>query len=147
MKREAKQLALDYIGRRHVVTLATYGDDGVWAAAVFYVSHQFDLFFLSAAHTRHVRHFTANPRIAATIQRDYDSWEAIKGIQLEGTVAELSGAERDDAIALYLARFPFLSLAGEPADALQFIAWYRLRPDLVFFIDNSQGLGHRDRVL
>ena len=143
-----RKRALAYISAHNVLTLATSGPDGVWAAALFYVNDEFDLYFLSAAHTRHARHLAQNPRVAATIQEDYAGWREIKGVQLEGNVHRLQPMERQAAIALYRQKFAFLREPGpEMEAALAAVAWYRLRPDLLFFVDNSRGFGHRDKVL
>lgn len=145
MSREA---ALNYLDNHQVMTLATVGEDGVWAAAVFYVNKGFDLYFLSASHTRHARHIAAAGRVAATIQEDYDGWEAIQGIQLEGVARLLEGAERETAILLYEEKYPFVARADQQIQAaLARVDWYRLRPDALYFVDNSRGFGFRDRVL
>lgn len=146
MARPVQRRALDYLAAHHVVTLATQGDDGPWAAAVFYAHDGFDLYFLSALTTRHARHMLIRPRVAAAIQENYDDWRAIRGIQLEGDAALLEGAERGAAIALYRARFPFLATAGELGAALAHTGWFRLRPARLYYVDNSQGFGHRDEV-
>lgn len=144
----AREAALAYLGQHHVMTLATTGGEGVWAAAVFYVSDGFDLYFLSAGHTRHGRNLAANPRAAATIQEDYHDWPAIKGIQLEGVVSLLEGEAQEAAVELYSQKYPFI--ANPPDErmkaALARVNWYRLSPDRLYFIDNSLGLGHRDQV-
>jgi uncharacterized protein YhbP (UPF0306 family) len=86
--------------------------------------------------------------VAATIQEDYPGWEEIQGIQLEGEVRQLQGAAREAAEARYREKYPFLDAAGAQIQAaLSQVSWYRLLPDLLYFIDNSQGLGHRDRIL
>ena len=144
----AEANALVYLAEHHVLTLATQGPDGVWAAAVFYVNDGFDLYFLSAGHTRHGRNLAQNPVAAATIQADYHDWPSIRGIQLEGEVVQLHGAERDGAIHLYQEKYPFVS-PDNPAlgPALAKVNWYRLRPRRFYFIDNSLGLGHRDEIV
>lgn len=140
--------ALSYLEKHQVMTLATQGDGGVWAAAVFYASVQFDLYFLSAAHTRHVQNIRQNPRVAATIQEDYRDWKGIKGIQLEGVVQQLAGEARAEAIARYGRKFSFVAEADAKIQAaLDQVEWFRLRPDRFYFIDNSRGFGHRDRIL
>lgn len=140
--------ALDYLRNHQVITLATSGPEGLWAAAVFYVSRGFDLFFLSAGHTRHARNMADQPQVAGTIQEDYRDWEDIKGIQLAGEVTLLSGVKRVEAIARYQTKFPFVARPVEPLQAaLQKVNWYRLRPTQLFFIDNSKGFGHRDEIL
>jgi hypothetical protein len=85
--------------------------------------------------------------VAATIQEDYRDWPDIKGIQLEGEVKELTGKERKEAIKLYQDKFPFIVSAGAQIQtALRRVSWFRLRPDRLYFIDNSLGLGHRDSI-
>ena len=148
MVRDAAMLALDYLQAHQVMTLATDGPEGLWAAAVFYVNNGYDLFFLSAGHTRHARNIAAVAQVAATIQEDYKDWPAIKGIQLAGTVTALVGAARTEAIARYQQRYPFIARADEHMQrALDRVNWYCLRPDTLYFIDNSLGLGHRDKII
>lgn len=93
--------AREYLAGHNVMTLATHGPMGLWAAAVFYVNDGWQLYFLSAGHTRHATNLAASPRVAATIQEDYADWEAIKGIQLEGTVRLLEGGARALTIVHY----------------------------------------------
>lgn len=144
----SRERALAYAAGHQVLTLATAGPDGVWAAAVFYVNEAFDFYFLSAGHTRHGRHIAYNPRVAATIQEDYAGWKEIKGIQMEGTVYLLSGKERERAIDLYRRKFHFLQSAGVTiASALSRVNWYQLAVEHLYFVDNSQGFGHRDQIL
>jgi uncharacterized protein len=144
---EAKQAALAYLASHHVMTLATTGPAGVWAAAVFYANEGFTLTFLSAGHTRHALNIAAHPRTAVTIQEDYADWRAIQGIQLEGIVSQLTDTVREAAINRYQVKFPFLIQAPLPVQrALQKVNWYQLVPDRFYFIDNSKGFGHRDEI-
>ncbi|HSM59091.1 MAG TPA: pyridoxamine 5'-phosphate oxidase family protein [Candidatus Sulfomarinibacteraceae bacterium] len=143
---DLKQAVLDYLDAHQVMTLATQGEDGVWAAAVFYANDEFDFYFLSAGHTRHATHIAAEPRIAAAIHEDYRLWREIKGVQMEGAAQQLGGARREAAIDRYLQKFPEVSREVTLADALRRVNWYRLRPDQLYFIDNSKGFGHRDRI-
>jgi uncharacterized protein YhbP (UPF0306 family) len=138
--------ALEYLAAHHVMTLATHGDDGVWAAAVYYAHDSFDLYFLSAAGTRHARHFLLHSRVAAAIHENYADWRAIRGIQLEGVVTLLDGSERDAAVARYKERFPFVATAGELAAALSRVSWFRLSPTRFYYLDNGRGFGHREEV-
>lgn len=142
-----QQAALAYLQQHQVMTLATHGSGGLWAAAVFYASRDFDLYFLSAGHTRHAQNIAAVPRVAATVQADYADWAAIQGIQLAGDVALLSGAERLKATALYMAKFAFLAQAPSSVRAaFEKVNWYRLRPYQLYFVDNTKGFGHRDEI-
>ena len=129
------------------MTLSTAGDQGPWAAAVFYASKDFNLLFLSASTTRHIQNLGHNPRAAAAIQEEYQEWPDIKGIQLEGIVHELDGSERKAAIGLYSKKYPFIASAGAQIQAaLKRVRWYNLTPDRLYYIDNTLGLGHRDEV-
>lgn len=142
--------ALSYLGAHHVVTVATSGPEGLWAAAVFYVNHDLDLYFLSAPQTRHALNIAAVPEVSATVQEDYGDWPEIKGIQLEGRAEQIRGAEQARALAWYGRKFPLVAdPARAPATilaAMRKVAWYRIRPSRLYFIDNSRGFGHRDEV-
>ena len=143
-----QERALDYLANHQVMTLATTGPLGVWAAAVFYVNEGFDLIFLSAGHTRHTQNMTAVPHVAATIQEDYRDWQQIQGIQLEGNVQLLTDVSRETAIGRYFQKYPFLTQADAAMQAaLAKVNWYRLTPERLFFIDNRLGLGHRDEIV
>ncbi len=147
MSAEAKERALAYVAGHNVMTLATHGPEGVWAAAVFYASDGFNLFFLSAGHTRHAGNMAIEPRVAATIQEDYADWSAIKGIQLEGMARLLAGAERAAAVALYADKFQFIKQPVAAIEkALAGVNWYHLSPERLYFIDNSRGFGHRNEL-
>ncbi len=146
-----REKALAYLQNHNVMTLATTGPAGLWAAAVFYVNDGFTLYFLSAPGTRHSQNIAAQPGVAATIQEDYKDWPEIKGIQLEGQVYQIKGTEKATTIALYGAKFPVIgNVSKAPTEiikAMSKIGWYKVEPERLYFIDNSLGLGHRDEVL
>lgn len=145
---EPRELALDYLRQHQVMTLATVGVEGPWAAALFYVNSRFSLYFLSAGHTRHAQNIVGNPQAAATIQEDYKDWPSIKGIQLEGLVSQLQGRQRQQAQSLYEEKYPFIKNATSQIRlGLARVNWYQLLPKNLYFIDNSKGLGHRDEIL
>lgn len=150
MKANPAENALLYLREHHVVTVATSGPHGLWAAAVFYVNDGFELFFLSAPSSRHSLNIESNPSVAATIQEDYRDWPAIKGIQLEGRAHRISGVEQVAALARYQSKFQVVrNLAEAPVEiarAMGRIAWYKVVPDRLFFVDNTLGFGHRDEI-
>jgi len=150
MNEQLQQKALAYLADHNVMTLATSGPEGIWAAAVFYVNDGFDLYFLSAHTSRHSLNVAAQPLVAATIQEDYQDWAEIKGIQLEGATCRLAGKERVNAIARYGLKFSLVrNLSDAPAaiaQAMSRISWYKVTASRLYMIDNSQGFGHRDEV-
>ena len=146
-----RRQVLAYAERHNVMTLATLGPQGPWAAAVFYVNDGLRFYFLSSPRTRHAEDLAADPRVSATIQEDYRDWPEIQGIQLEGRCAPVEGAELALARARYGAKFP---VVGRVADAppaivaaLAKVRWYALEPEALYFIDNSVRFGYRARLL
>lgn len=136
----------DCLALHHVMTLATHGPDGPWGAAVFYARDGDDLVFLSTPNSRHGQHLALDARCAATIQSEVNDWRSIRGIQLEGHVAELQGDERVRAQQCYGEKFPFVrpaSAAPAIVQALARVCWYRLRIERLCYIDNRFGLGQR----
>lgn len=141
----------EFLDRHHVMTLATQGPDGPWAAAVFYVRDGLRLYFVSSPRSRHGQALAASPRVAAAIHGECLAWSEIAGIQLEGRVAPVDDRELPKVRALYGARFPFVGKAGElpPAilSALARVRWYELVPEALYLLDNSVRFGHRERLL
>jgi uncharacterized protein YhbP (UPF0306 family) len=146
---ERRDEVLDYLANHHVMTLATHGSRGPWAAAVFYVNDGFKLTFLSSSRSRHGNDLAVDSHCAAAIHEDYSDWTDIKGVQLEGQVRMLSGTGRIEAVSRYAAKFPVVRPDRAPAlirAALERVAWYELVPQRCFFVDNSQGFGHREEI-
>lgn len=139
-----------YLREHHVMTLASHGDEGAWAAALFYANDGFAIYFLSAPTSRHCRNLALNPRVSAAVHEDYADWREIKGVQMEGIASVLAGDEEEQARRLYGAKFPIVGkLELAPASILKALAkvrWYKLTPQRLYFIDNSAGFGHRDEI-
>ena len=150
MKKSLNERVQDYLRDHQVATLATHSGSDLWAAAVFYVNQGYTLYFLSAPTSRHSLNLAQNPRVAVTVQEDYADWLEIKGVQIEGVVVELTGAEEGTARRLYGQKFPVVGKLGQaPAaivKALAKVRWYKIVPQRLYFIDNAVGLGHRDEV-
>lgn len=150
MKETLRMRVQGYLQEHHVATLATDGSEGIWAAAVFYVSDGTTLYFLSSPTSRHCQNLTHSARVAVTIQEDYADWPDIKGVQIEGAASEIAGAEEEQARKLYGQKFAVVGkLAQAPAviiKAMAKVRWYKVVPQRLYFIDNSTGFGHRDEV-
>lgn len=150
MSPDAATRALAHLQRHHVMTLATSGEQGVWAAALFYVNDGLTLYFLSSPTSRHCTNLNHGARAAVTIQADCTDWREIKGVQAEGRVSEICGDEEIRVRKLYGDKFPVVGkIAQAPAaivKALARVRWYRFVPERAWFIDNSAGLGHRDEL-
>ncbi|ESQ07933.1 MAG: pyridoxamine 5'-phosphate oxidase [Thiohalocapsa sp. PB-PSB1] len=139
---------------QNTLTLATSGDDGPWAAAVFFASDaSLNLYFVSDARTRHGRNLAGSGRAAVAVHADCDHWGDIRGVQMEGTVTILEGDHRAAALDAYLDKFPQIRrLYEQPtsdnertiAERLRIASLYRLAPEQVRMIDNSRGFGFKE---
>lgn len=151
MSESLRSCVLAFLGEHHVMTLATVGSDGPWAAAVFYAHDDLKLYFLSSPTSRHAQHLAADPRVAATIQRDYDDWPGIRGLQLSGTARAVAPEDEARVRDLYQRRYPLVGGgAGVPRaimEALNKIRWYEFVPEDVYLIDNTLGFAHREHLL
>jgi uncharacterized protein YhbP (UPF0306 family) len=144
---DARDRALDYLAAHRVMNIATLGTDGLWAAAVFYVSDGFNLYFVSSPSSRHGRNFELHPEVAATVNEDYSDWREIKGVQLEGIVGQVAGSEQASIRGLYARKFSLEAAPAGIAAAFARVCWYRLAAARAYFVDNAAGFGHRDQVL
>jgi uncharacterized protein YhbP (UPF0306 family) len=145
-----RERVLALLGEHHVMTLSTIGADGPWAAAVFYAHDDLRLYFLSSPTSRHAENLARDARAAATIQRDYDDWPGIRGLQLAGTVREVARADEARVRTLYQQRYPLIGGgAGVPRkllEALDKIRWYEFVPKDIHLIDNTLGFAHREHL-
>ncbi|MEV1170787.1 hypothetical protein [Nonomuraea sp. NPDC049784] len=102
--------------------------------------------FLSSISTRHGQALLSrqpSARCAFTAQKDEQTWDAITGIQGQGTCHRLEGTARDEARTVYAARFPFVADTPHLAQALSAADYWEVRPHWLRLIDNSRGFGHK----
>jgi hypothetical protein len=138
------------LAEHHVMTLATHGRDGPWAAAVFYAAQDLRLYFLSSPRSRHALQLAESPQVAATIQHDYADWPAIRGLQIAGRATPVPEPDVASVRALYEQRYPLIGAGGGMPQAilraLDRIRWYLLEPTDIHLIDNRLGFGHREHL-
>ena len=145
---------LDYLAAHNVMTIASCDRNVPWAAAVFYASDEFDLYFFSNPKSRHGGNMEANSIVSAAIHEDYSDWRAIRGIQLEGRAERLRSLKLQARFwEVYLGKFPFVKQffqGGSARDMLKTkltgVRLYRIVPRTLYYIDNSRGFGHRERL-
>ena len=158
---EASQLRrdlLDYLAAHNVMTIASCDRNVPWAAAVFYASDEFELYFFSNPKSRHGGNMAANSIVSAAIHEDYSDWRAIRGIQLEGRAERLRSLKLQARFwQVYLRKFPFVKqffpvegevvgLGGVIKAKLAGVRLYRIVPRTVYYIDNTRGFGHREML-
>ncbi|MDR7414931.1 MAG: pyridoxamine 5'-phosphate oxidase family protein [Armatimonadota bacterium] len=146
------RVLLDLLEENRVMTLATAGPEGPWAAPVLYAwegTARPLLYFMSRLQTRHARDILRTPQVAAAIHPPYT--RPLRGVQLSGTAEPLRGVAAAHALELYLARFP--SARGRfPAEAVlaerSEVRFFRLTPQRIFVLSEAHfGWGVRREVL
>lgn len=145
-----------FLAEHNTLTLATTGDDGPWAAAVFFASDAaLNVYFVSDRRTRHGRNIATSGRAAAATHPDCADWADIRGVQMEGRVAILEGDERAAALHRYLDKFPRIRALCERSTSdddraiaarLRGATLYRLSPERIRMIDNGRGFGCKDEL-
>lgn len=151
---DLRRQILEYLQSHNAMTIASCRRDVPWAAAVFYASDGFDLYFLSDPSSRHGTNMAANKLVSATIHEDPRDWRAIRGIQLEGRAEQVRSPERKVRFwEIYLKKFPFVEEFFRPGperemlqEKLAGIRLYRIVPRAVWYLDNSRGFGHREQL-
>ena len=154
-KEELKKAILDYLQHHHTVSLATEREGVPHAATVFYVSIEFDLYFLSSPTSRHGENLSLNPKVSATINEDHDKWQMIKGIQLEGRVENVGGILDNGRIArAFVQKYPDVAdflfsprkLGQAIAQKVARVRFYKIKPARIFFISNTIDFGKREEL-
>jgi len=154
-EKQLKKTILEYMKNHNTVSLATEKDGMPHAAAVFYVNIGFDLYFLSSPSSRHGENFSYNPRVSATVNKDYSNWLTIKGIQLEGLVENRGGILKNGRIAMaYVKKFPNVAdfllspqrLGQAIVQKVAKVKFYKLTPSKIYFMNNELDFGHRDEL-
>lgn len=139
-----------FLGSHSTATLATCGDDGPWAADIYFVSRGLRIYFLSDPDTRHGRHIGDGATVVLTVHGEFWHWSEIKGVQMVGWCYPAPDGEAQEGLNLYALKFPFLSelLGGSPADleALRSafsVRVYAVDVRWVRWLDNSRGFGFK----
>ncbi|MEE4113804.1 MAG: pyridoxamine 5'-phosphate oxidase family protein [Desulfobacteraceae bacterium] len=152
---DGREAALALMQEASTLTLATAGESGPWSAPVYFVCVNGSFYFFSSPQSRHIRQAMDSGKAAASLFHSAGSWQAIRGIQMTGTVERVdSMALSIKAIAAYLKRFSFVRdfFPGVPTpDLAAFFSRFKARlyaftPTGVYYIDNRFGFGTRQRI-
>jgi len=138
----------EFLAAHTTLTLATLAEDGRPQAAPLFFAEMDDLslIFISEQKVRHSQNVAHDERVAAAIYADGQQWQTIKGVQLEGMCAPLSGEAAEAARTVYLAKFPFVAANEALRRMLDKITFYKISPLWLRLIDNSQGFGHKEEL-
>ncbi|MBC2712466.1 MAG: pyridoxamine 5'-phosphate oxidase family protein [Desulfosarcina sp.] len=150
-----REAALALIQGGSTLTLATAGQAGPWSAPVYYICLDRSFYFFSSPESRHIQQALDSGVAAASLFHQADSWQAIRGIQMTGTVQLIrSVALSLKAITTYLKRFPFTREFfpnDTTPDLDSFFSRFKARlyaftPTDIYYTDNRFGFSARQRI-
>ena len=145
MDKDQEKFILNLLKRHNYMVLATVRPDGFpQATKVGYANEGLDLYISCDKTSQKVKNLRKCDKVSATIDRDTNNWDKIKGLSLGGHAEVLRGKrEREHAYAVLLKKFPEMESfpADEPA-----IAFVRVRPIVISILDYTQGFGHTELV-
>ena len=154
-EQDLKNLAEALIKAQSTMALATAMENIAWAAPVYYVYLKYYFYFFSDPTSRHIQESLASNQAASTIFAPSSTWQEIRGIQMSGSVENLSpGLEAIEAVREYLKKFAFTKEFFSPGQALDLSAFtsrfrvklYRFKPSLIYYMDNSIQFGFREKI-
>lgn len=147
--------ALNLIRDESVLTLATCDDAGPWSAPVYFVCLGSGFYFFSSPQSRHIQQTMRSGKASASLFCQADSWRAIRGIQMNGSIDRISEPALSlKVIRAYLKRFPFtrdfFPAIWKP-DPKTFFARFKVKlfafmPTEVYYVDNRYGFGNRQKI-
>jgi uncharacterized protein len=152
---QLRAFALDLIEKQYTMTLCTAIQDMPWAAPVYYVNLGFQFYFFSDPGSRHIQESLTAGKAAAAIFHQSNSWREIRGVQMAGEIKGLNpGLESLRALRAYLKKFPFTEEFFDSRDQLNLegfskrfrVRFFRLRPNLVYYLDNRIRFSFREKV-
>ena len=129
------QDALDYMGSKKTLTMATCGSDGPWAATLTYVNDDADVFVWTRPNSSTAKHVDENSTVAFAIDEYTEDWRETKGIQARGQCSVVQGEDVAKVADLFGQKFPDLRPGATSA-----VVFYRISPSSLEYIDNSRGV-------
>ena len=121
-----ESLALGLIEEQHIMTLATAGEGGPWAAPVYYAFLESAFYFFSDPSSRHIEESLLVRRASAAIFSQVFGWRDIRGIQMSGAVEPVApGPVALRAIGSYLKKFPFTMDFFNPSGPIDLEAFFK----------------------
>lgn len=128
---------LKFVGKHHLMTLATTGEAGPHCCHVFYAyDKRANLFiFTSNPDTLHAAQALADPSAAAGIALETRNVGKVRGLQLEGEVRSVEGELRKQVRKVYVRKFPFTAASD--------LKLWVFAPRAMKYTDNTLGFGSK----
>lgn len=153
---ELRRLAEELINGQSAMTLATARKNASWAAPVYYVFHGACFYFFSSPQSRHIQEALESGQASAAIHPEVNTWQEIRGIQMEGRVKAVSkNLEAVAVIGRYLKKFSFTKQFFKQEQSFTIEAFserfkvglYKFTPETMYYLDNSIQFGFREVII
>lgn len=132
-----KKHLLECMNSTDYCAVATADDKGVWVNPVYFAwDADFNLYFISMTHVRHMKNIEKNSRVAVAIYKTEQKGDVI-GIQLEGEAYILKAEkERKKAHQVYYERVGSL---GQNEFAMHDPKWLfvKITPEQIYYCDSK----------
>jgi nitroimidazol reductase NimA-like FMN-containing flavoprotein (pyridoxamine 5'-phosphate oxidase superfamily) len=134
MEASVPQHVLDYLNEQKTLTLATVSSGGdPHASTLLFTSEGVNLYLWLKPNSRTADNVAAEQRVGFAIDEYSADWRQTKGVQGTGRCEPVTGEEIAKTAMRFGDKFPDLEPGGSTAS----IAFYRIQPDELEFIDNS----------
>ena len=154
---DLKKASFEIINSQHVMTIASACNGIPWSAPVYYIFFEGSFYFFSKPTSRHIMDALNTKKAAASIHSESSGWADIRGLQFAGEIST-SGINTSSgkAFSLYIKKFNFINDIKTTASSIKDILslesafkvkFYRLKPETVYYLDNSISFGFKERVI
>ena len=135
-----------YLKNHGLLTLATVSPEGLpMAHSVEYIHEGNTIYFISHQDTRKMANIANNPKVAYTVDEDYQDWTVIQGIQMMGEASFVQDpAEFKRLMGIYMQKFPQVKVF--PQEMVEAMKLVKVEPVHAKYIDNTQGMGHHELI-
>lgn len=131
---------VDFLDGKKTLTLATAAPGGdPHATTLVYVNDGPTLYVWLRAGAATAGQLEEGSRVGFTIDEYADDWRQTKGVQGAGDCTTVAGEELAKVADLFGTKFPDLRPGATSA-----VAFYRIVPSALHFIDNTRGEGEPD---
>lgn len=133
-----KKYLLECMNSTDYCCIATVDKKGVWTNPVYFaLDNQFNLYFISQIHSRHMQNLLKSTRIAVSVYKTEQKGDVV-GIQLEGTAKIISKVDSKEEIQH--AYDTYYGRAGHGPDVQGYInnpTWLYIKiiPEQIYYFD------------
>lgn len=125
-----------------VAALATVDDRGLPYVVNVYVAidEQVRFYFVSDPASRHSQHLMRQPHVSLAGYAPIRMWQQVRGIQVQGVCESVEPEHRQGVWETYRQWYPYID---EVTEYVRAMAFYRVTPDRIRWIDNSVHFGFK----